>query len=133
MPSMRVEVGSDCSEGLTRSRMAAAVGAGVGEGAVFPREGHWPALDEQRLRPSLECTGPQARPAYPPTDRSHGEGQVGPGSCWDRRAPAVASVWVSGVCLYRARVLSRAQLSTAPWTTASLLCLWIFQAGMLEW
>lgn len=53
MPSMRVEVGSDCSEGLARSRTAAAVGAGVGEEAVFPREGRWPALDEQRLRPSL--------------------------------------------------------------------------------
>lgn len=79
MPSMRVEVGSDCSEGLARSRTAAAVGAGVGEETVFPREGRWPALDKQRLRPSLECTGPQARPACPPTDRSRGEG---PGRAW---------------------------------------------------
>ena len=42
-----VEGSSYCSEGHTWSRMAAAVGAGVDEEAVFPREGRGPALDER--------------------------------------------------------------------------------------
>ena len=69
-----VEGSSDCSEGHTWSRMAAAVGAGVDEEAVFPREGRGPALDERhshcpggaqgprRGRLALSLTSPTVRP-----------------------------------------------------------------------